>query len=100
MTGLAKFVSGVLHPLCMPLLTLGLLLATDGYLAHRLGLFAYLFVLLLINTLAPALSMFILKKRGVISDWAGQPLGFESDGTVLASASEALHEAALKALAG
>ena len=37
---------------------------------------------------------------GVISDWAGQPLGFESDGTVLASASEALHEAALKALAG
>ena len=69
MTGLAKFVSGVLHPLCMPLLTLGLLLATDGYLAHRLGLFSYLFVLLLINTLAPALSMFILKKRGVISDW-------------------------------
>ncbi|MDP7435591.1 MAG: hypothetical protein QF427_05125, partial [Flavobacteriales bacterium] len=53
----------------MPLLTLGLLLATDGYLAHRLGLFSYLFVLLLINTLAPALSMFILKKRGVISDW-------------------------------
>ena len=69
MTRLAKFVSGVLHPLCMPLLTLGLLLATDGYLAHRLGLFSYLFVLLLINTLAPALSMFILKKRGVISDW-------------------------------
>ena len=69
MTGLAKFVSAVLHPLCIPLLTLALLLATDGYLAHRLGLFAYLFVLLLINTLAPALSMFILKKRGVISDW-------------------------------
>ena len=69
MTGIAKLVSAVLHPLCMPLLTLGLLLATDGYLAHRLGLFAYLFVLLLINTLAPALSMFILKKRGVISDW-------------------------------
>ena len=51
MTGIAKLVSGVLHPLCMPLLTLGLLLSTDGYLAHRLGLFAYLFVLLLINTL-------------------------------------------------
>ncbi|MEC8174794.1 MAG: inositol monophosphatase family protein, partial [Pseudomonadota bacterium] len=37
---------------------------------------------------------------GVISDWAGQPLSFESDGTVLASASEALHEAALKVLDG
>ena len=69
MNTLAKLVSAVLHPLCMPLLTLGLLLATDGYLAHRLGLFSYLFVLLLINTLAPALSMWILKRRGVISDW-------------------------------
>jgi len=37
---------------------------------------------------------------GVISDWSGQPLSFDSDGTVLASASEALHEAALKALSG
>ena len=54
---LAQIVSGVLHPLCMPLLTLGLLVLTDGYLVHRLGLFAYLFVLLLINTLAPAISL-------------------------------------------
>ena len=54
MNALAQTVSAVLHPLCMPLLTLGLLLSTDGFLAHRLGLFAYLFVILLINTLAPA----------------------------------------------
>ena len=65
---LAQTVSGVLHPLCMPLLTLGLLMLTDGYLMHRLGLFAYLFVLLLINTLAPAISLWLLKRRGVISD--------------------------------
>lgn len=69
MNGLAQFVSAVLHPLSMPLLTLSLLLAVDGYLMHRLGLFAYLFVLLSINTLAPAVSIWILKKRGVISDW-------------------------------
>ena len=36
---------------------------------------------------------------GVISDWAGQPLGFDSDGTVLASANEDLHAQALLALA-
>ena len=65
---LAQTVSGVLHPLCIPLLTLGLLMFTDGYLVHRLGLFAYLFVLLLINTLAPAISLWLLKRRGVISD--------------------------------
>ena len=65
---LAQTVSGILHPLCMPLLTLGLLVLTDGYLVHRLGLFAYLFVLLLINTMAPAISLWLLKRRGVISD--------------------------------
>ena len=65
---LAQTVSGILHPLCMPLLTLGLLVLTDGYLVHRLGLFAYLFVLLLINTVAPAISLWLLKRRGVISD--------------------------------
>ena len=36
---------------------------------------------------------------GVISDWSGQQLGFNSDGTVLASASNGLHDAALEILA-
>ena len=58
----AQLVRAALHPLCMPLLTLGLLLEVDGYLMHRLGLFAYLFVLLFINTLAPAISLWVLKK--------------------------------------
>ena len=66
---LAQTISIALHPLCMPLLTLMMLLATDGYLAHRLGLFSYLFVLLLINTIAPAVSLWMLKRRGVISDY-------------------------------
>jgi membrane-associated phospholipid phosphatase len=64
----ATWVSGILHPLVMPLATLGLLLATDGVLEVRLGLFSYLFVLLFINTLAPAVSLAMLKRRGVISD--------------------------------
>ena len=66
---LAQTISIALHPLCMPLLTFMMLLATDGYLAHRLGLFSYLFVLLLINTIAPAVSLWMLKRRGVISDY-------------------------------
>ncbi|HCC63695.1 MAG TPA: hypothetical protein DEP62_00660, partial [Flavobacteriales bacterium] len=40
----------------------------DGYLKHRMGLFSYLFVLLLINTLAPAVSLWMLQRRGFISD--------------------------------
>ena len=35
MKTLAKLVSAVLHPLCMLLLTLAMLLSEDGYLQHR-----------------------------------------------------------------
>ena len=35
---------------------------------------------------------------GVISDWSGQPLGFNSDGRVVAAATRELHAAALRAL--
>lgn len=41
----------------------------------------------------------IRQAGGIISDWSGQPLGFDSDGTVLASASNGLHNAALEVLA-
>ena len=41
----------------------------------------------------------IRQAGGIISDWSGQPLGFDSDGTVLASASNGLHDAALEVLA-
>lgn len=37
---------------------------------------------------------------GVVTDWAGRPLGLESDGTVLAAANPTLHAAALAVLAG
>ncbi len=35
---------------------------------------------------------------GVITDWAGQPLGFESDGRVVAAATPELHAAAMRAM--
>lgn len=37
---------------------------------------------------------------GVITDWAGQPLGLQSDGRVIAAATPALHRAALAVLQG
>ncbi|MGZ8996477.1 MAG: inositol monophosphatase family protein, partial [Rhodospirillales bacterium] len=37
---------------------------------------------------------------GIISDWAGQPLGLASDGRVLAAGDAAAHAAALQILAG
>lgn len=37
---------------------------------------------------------------GVVTDWSGQPLTLESDGTVLAGASPELHQQALAALRG
>jgi len=37
---------------------------------------------------------------GMITDWSGAPLGLESDGTVLAAATPALHAQALAVLAG
>ena len=35
---------------------------------------------------------------GRVTDWAGEPLTLESDGTVLAAATPALHQAALHIL--
>lgn len=37
---------------------------------------------------------------GVVTDWAGRPLGLESDGRVVAAASPALHRWALETLSG
>ncbi len=64
----AAIVSAILHPLLMPLGTLVMLFAVDGVLKYRVGLFAYLLLLLSINTLAPAISLALLRRRGVISD--------------------------------
>lgn len=64
----ARLVSTVLHPLVMPLFTLLLLFISDPYLGEMPGVFTYLCVVVFINTLAPAVSLYFLYKRGVLSD--------------------------------
>ena len=56
MNTLAKLVSAVLHPLCMLLLTLAVV-GHGRLLGPPFGVVFHFFVLLLINTLAPASSM-------------------------------------------
>ena len=64
----AKWISGVLHPLVMPLLTLALVFAIDPYLQALPEVFAYMGVVVLVNTLAPAISIYVLHRRGFLSD--------------------------------
>lgn len=79
---------------------------------HRYGNDAYVYALLacghldlMVETdLEPydylALVPLIEEAGGMISDWSGAPLGLESNGDVLATASPALHAEALALLAG
>ena len=64
----AKWISGVLHPLVMPLVTLVLVFALDPYLRALPDVFMYMGVVVLVNTLAPAISIFVLHRRGYLSD--------------------------------
>jgi hypothetical protein len=68
MNFLAKLVSAILHPLLMPLASLFLLLHFDPYLSHRFEIFFYLTLIISINSLAPAVSLWFMHKRKVISD--------------------------------
>ena len=64
----ARILSTVLHPLVMPLLTLILLFAFDPYLRTMPGVFVYLILVVVVNTVAPAISLFVLYRKGVLSD--------------------------------
>lgn len=64
----ARLASTLGHPLLMPVVLLsGLFLSVPG-LDHFPGAFFYLLLLLVVNTLAPSISLFMLYRRGVISD--------------------------------
>ncbi|PCJ80649.1 MAG: hypothetical protein COA49_07390 [Bacteroidetes bacterium] len=52
----------------MPLTSLFLLLHFDPYLSHRFEVFFYLTLIIAINSLAPAVSLFFMHKRKMISD--------------------------------
>ena len=64
----ARIVSTVLHPLVMPMVTLVLLFAFDPYLRTMPGVFVYLLLVVVVNTVAPAISLFVLYRKGVLSD--------------------------------
>ena len=67
MQDFAKVVSFVFHPLWMPLVTLLLALNMDPYLFLPPTYYWFLMVTLIINTIAPALSIFVMYKMGHIS---------------------------------
>ena len=64
----ARFVSTVFHPFVMPTVTLVLLFSSDDYLLSMPHVFIYMFVVVIVNTLAPALSLYVLYRRGHLSD--------------------------------
>jgi hypothetical protein len=64
----AKLISALFHPFIMPIATLVLLLHFDLYLSHRIEMFIYLALVLGINSLAPAFSLWFMYKRNLISD--------------------------------
>ena len=68
MRALALLVSYVLHPLWTRVLLLGLLWMLDPWLRLQPGVMIYVATVLLINALAPAVSIFMLHRRGVLSD--------------------------------
>lgn len=68
MRSLAAVVSYVLHPLWMPLIVLGLLWSVDPWLRMQPAVMVYVASVLLINALAPAVSLYVLYRRGVLGD--------------------------------
>ena len=68
MRSIALIVSYALHPLWMPLIVLGLLWSVDPWLWMQPAVMVYLASVLLINALAPAVSIYVLHKRGVLGD--------------------------------
>ncbi|MGB1033246.1 MAG: hypothetical protein ACPGWM_11545, partial [Flavobacteriales bacterium] len=68
MARLAKFYSFLLHPLFMPLITWAIVLYIDSTIYMRETLRNFIFLILLINTIAPGISIWVMYKRGIISD--------------------------------
>lgn len=68
MTRAATVVSYVLHPLWMPLMTLSLAYWMDPFLGLHPPVFRFLLFILVVNTVAPGLSVLFMIRRGVITD--------------------------------
>ena len=68
MDTVAKLISAFLHPFVMPVATLVLLLHFDVYLSLRIEMFIYLAMVISINSVAPAISLWFMYRRKLISD--------------------------------
>lgn len=68
MRRLALIISYVLHPLWMPLWVFLMLWAVDPWLRLQPAVMVYVSSILLINALAPAVSIYVLHRRGALSD--------------------------------
>lgn len=68
MKRLALLISYVLHPLWTPLLVLVMLWWVDPWLRLQPSVMIYVASVMFINALAPAVSLFVLHKRGVLGD--------------------------------
>lgn len=68
MRALAVLVSYVFHPLWTPLLVLGLLWSVDPWLRMQPAVMTYVASVMLINAVAPAVSLYVLHRRGVLGD--------------------------------
>ena len=64
----ARFISTAFHPFLMPLWTLFALFLSDPIVHLHAAAFLYLLVVVAINTLAPAISLWLMHKRGIIGD--------------------------------
>lgn len=68
MRKLAFLLSYVFHPLWTPLLLLGTLWLLDPWVRMQPGVMIYVATVLMINALAPAVSIWFLYKRGALGD--------------------------------
>lgn len=68
MRSVALTISYVLHPLWMPLWVFLALWLVDPWLRLQPAMMIYVASILLINALAPAISLLVLHRRGVLSD--------------------------------
>ena len=68
MRALAVLVSYVFHPLWTPLIVLGLLWSVDPWLRMQPAVMTYVASVMLINAVAPAVSLYVLHRRGVLGD--------------------------------
>ena len=65
---LALLISYILHPLWTPLLVLGMLWGVDPWLRLQPAVMLYVGSVFFINALAPAVSIYMLHRRGVLGD--------------------------------